>query len=286
MRPAYITEQFLNQFVRSALAEDVGSGDHSTQAAVDAAKHTAARLLIKEPGVVAGVELATEIFARYDASLNVTIHHTDGSPVKAGDIVFTVEGPAQSILTTERLVLNCMQRMSGIATYTRSLVNLIAGTKANVLDTRKTTPNFRLLEKWAVAIGGGKNHRLGLYDMVMLKDNHIDMAGGVEQAINRAKMYLRARKLDLEIEVEVRNLNELNQVLACGGVKVVMFDNMSVTEMREAVRLVNGRCLTEASGGITEQTIRAVADCGVDFISVGALTHSVRSLDMSLKVYS
>ncbi len=271
--------------MRSALAEDMGSGDHSTLAAVDAAKQTAARLLVKEPGIIAGVELATEIFSRYDSSLSVMVHCPDGSAVKAGDIVFTVEGPAQSILTTERLVLNCMQRMSGIATYTRSLVNLIEGTKAKVLDTRKTTPNFRLLEKWAVATGGGKNHRLGLHDMIMLKDNHIDMAGGVEQAINRAKMYLRARKLELEIEVEVRNLNELKQVLNCGGVTVVMFDNMSVSELREAVHLVDGRCLTEASGGINERAIRAVAECGVDFISVGALTHSVKSLDMSLKVF-
>lgn len=286
VRPPYITDPFLNQFVQTALAEDVGEADHTTQAVIDNGKRASARLLIKEAGILAGVELATAIFSRYDSSLKIDVHRTDGSAVATGDIAFTVEGPARSILTTERLVLNCLQRMSGIASLTRKLASLVEGTKASILDTRKTTPNFRLLEKWAVLIGGGKNHRLGLYDMIMLKDNHVDMAGGVEQAINQAKVYLRARNLDLKIEIEVRNLSELQQVLECGGVDMVMLDNMNVTEMKEAVRMIGGRCLTEASGGITEQTIRAVAECGVDFISVGALTHSAKSLDMSLKVYS
>ncbi|QOI96707.1 MAG: carboxylating nicotinate-nucleotide diphosphorylase [Flammeovirgaceae bacterium] len=286
MRPPYITEQFLTQFVEAALAEDIGNGDHSTLAAVDAGKQTTARLLIKEQGILAGVDVAKEIFSRYDSSLTVTVLRHDGDQITPGEIAFTVSGPARSILTTERLVLNCMQRMSGIATATRKLVDSMAGTHARVLDTRKTTPNFRLLEKWAVTLGGGHNHRIGLYDMVMLKDNHIDMAGGVAEAINRAKAYLRARNLNLKIEVEVRNVAEVKQVLATGGVDIIMLDNMSLADMKEAVSLVNGQCLTEASGGITGQSIAAVAACGVDFISVGGLTHSAKSLDMSLKVCS
>ncbi|MDL5047372.1 carboxylating nicotinate-nucleotide diphosphorylase [Oscillatoria amoena NRMC-F 0135] len=286
MRPPYITDQFLNQFVQASLAEDVGDGDHTTRAVIEDKKRTSARLLIKEPGVLAGVDLAVEIFCRYDPSLSVNVLRGDGSTVVPGDVAFTVDGTARSILTTERLVLNCMQRMSAIATLTNKLVKLIAGTDSSVLDTRKTSPGFRAMEKWAVVIGGGKNHRMGLYDMVMLKDNHIDMAGGVKEAINRAKAYLRASKLDLKIEIEVRNLSEVKQVLECDGVDVVMLDNMSLPEMSEAVRLINGRCRTEASGSITEQTIREVANCGVDFISVGAITHSAKSLDMSLKVIS
>lgn len=235
--------------------------------------------------MLAGVELAREIFTRHDPSLKLYTQLSDGSTVIPGDIPFTIEGPARSILTTERLVLNCMQRMSGIASLTNRLVKRIEGTKANVLDTRKTTPSFRLLEKWAVIIGGGKNHRMGLYDMVMLKDNHIDMAGGVAEAINRAKAYLRARNLKMKVEVEARNLDEVKQILECGDVDVIMLDNMSLPDMKEAVSIIGGRCLTEASGGITEQSIRSVAECGVDFISVGALTHSVKSIDMSLKVY-
>lgn len=285
MRPSYITDEFLDHFIQSALAEDVGSGDHSTLAVVDADKRTTAGLLIKESGMLAGVELAREIFTRHDPSLKLYTQLSDGSTVIPGDIPFTIEGPARSILTTERLVLNCMQRMSGIASLTNRLVKRIEGTKANVLDTRKTTPSFRLLEKWAVIIGGGKNHRMGLYDMVMLKDNHIDMAGGVAEAINRAKAYLRARNLKMKVEVEARNLDEVKQILECGDVDVIMLDNMSLPDMKEAVSIIGGRCLTEASGGITEQSIRSVAECGVDFISVGALTHSVKSIDMSLKVY-
>ncbi|MFN3839227.1 MAG: carboxylating nicotinate-nucleotide diphosphorylase [Cyclobacteriaceae bacterium] len=284
MRPSYITDLFLSQFVQTALAEDVGKGDYSTEAVVNKGQQAAARLLIKEQGILAGVELAKEIFLRYDSSLKIATQYADGSLVMPGDIAFTVSGSAQAILTTERLVLNCMQRMSGIATLTNQLAKRIEGTKACVLDTRKTTPNFRLLEKWAVVIGGGKNHRMGLYDMIMLKDNHIDMAGSIASAINQAKAYLRARNLNLKIEVEARNLDEVNQVLACGGVDVIMLDNMKLPEIKEAVNRIDGKCLTEASGGITAESIRAIAECGVDFISVGALTHSAKSLDMSLKV--
>lgn len=244
-----------------------------------------ARLLIKEAGILAGVELAQHIFKQFDPSLVVTIIHRDGDIIKNGDVAFTVEGPSRSILTTERLVLNCMQRMSGIATLTKRLSDLVQGTKATLLDTRKTTPNFRLLEKWAVVIGGGQNHRIGLFDMIMLKDNHIDMAGGIEQAILRTKEYLRATNKNLRIEIETRNLKEVEEVVRVGDVDVIMLDNMSLHELQQAVWLINGRYKTEASGGITPETIRKVAECGVDFISVGALTHSVKSIDMSLKAY-
>lgn len=279
----YITPHFLEHFITSALAEDIGDGDHSTLASIPARAISKARLLIKEEGILAGVELAQQIFKRFDPSLIVTITHRDGDSIAQGDVAFTVEGPSRSILTTERLVLNCMQRMSGIATFTRQLCSLVQGTKATLLDTRKTTPNFRLLEKWAVLIGGGQNHRIGLFDMIMLKDNHIDMAGGIEQAILRTKEYLRATNKNLKIEIETRNLKEVEEVLRVGGVDVIMLDNMSLHELQQAVWLINGRYKTEASGGITADTIRKVAECGVDFISVGALTHSVKSMDMSLK---
>ena len=242
-------------------------------------------MLIKEAGILAGVEAALVIFKQVDNTLTVDVRLDDGAEVKPGDVAFTVQGPSRSILVAERLVLNTMQRMSGIASYTRKLTKLVEGTKARLLDTRKTTPNFRLLEKWAVLIGGGRNHRLGLFDMVMIKDNHIDIAGGVEEAILRVNHYLHARKLKLPVEIEVRNLEELDKVLAVGGVDVVMLDNMSLTEMEEAVKRINGRMKTEASGGIREETIRAIALTGVDYISVGALTHSVKSLDMSLKIF-
>jgi len=235
--------------------------------------------------MLAGVELATSIFNLFDPSLTIDIKFRDGDFVKKGDIGFIVEGPARSILTTERLVLNCMQRMSGIATFTNRLSTIIKGTKAKLLDTRKTTPNFRLLEKWAVVIGGGQNHRIGLFDMVMLKDNHIDMAGGLEQAIIKTKEYLRATNKKLKIEVETRNLKEVEEVLRIGDVDIIMLDNMEIDEMKKAVWLINGRYKTEASGGVTEETIRSIAECGVDFISVGALTHSVKSLDLSLKAF-
>ena len=283
--PDYISEDFLHSFIAAALAEDIGDGDHSTLAAIPETSTKRVRLLVKDNGILAGVALAVRIFQHYDPALRIETYLNDGSIIKRGDIAFSVSGPARSLLTTERLVLNCMQRMSGIATKTQHLVDLVAGTKARLLDTRKTTPNFRLLEKWAVAIGGGGNHRLGLFDMIMLKDNHTDMAGGIAQAINRTKEYLRAENKNLRIEVETRNLDEVRQVLEAGGVDVIMLDNMSTDQMKEAIQLIDGRCETEASGNITEETIRSVANCGVDYISVGALTHSVKSLDLSLKAY-
>lgn len=285
VKPPYITESFLNKFIADALVEDVGDGDHSSLSAIPADVTSRARLLVKDVGILAGVELATKIFGQVDPKLRVSIRIQDGSSVQYGDIAFTVEGPARSILTAERLVLNCMQRMSAIATKAAHLQTLISGTKATILDTRKTTPNFRLLEKWAVAIGGGRNHRIGLYDMIMLKDNHIDMAGGIEQAIIRAKDYLRATNRQLLIEVETRNLKEVTEVLKIGGVDIIMLDNMPVDQMKEAVAMIGGKLKTEASGGITEETIRQVAECGVDFISLGALTHTVKSLDLSLKAF-
>jgi nicotinate-nucleotide pyrophosphorylase (carboxylating) len=285
VKPPYLTKSFIDRFIQSALAEDVGDGDHSTLASIPETTLSRAKLLVKDEGIIAGVELALEVFKYFDSNLKVTVMLTDGSRIKAGDVVLTVEGSARSILTTERLVLNCMQRMSGIATVTDRLVRRVEGTKAKLLDTRKTTPNFRLLEKWAVVLGGGFNHRIGLYDMIMLKDNHIDMAGGIKQAIIQTKEYLRATNKEMRIEVETRSLAEVEQVLAVGGVDMIMLDNMSCQTMKEAVKLISGVCETEASGGITEDTIRAVAECGVDYISVGALTHSVRSLDLSLKAF-
>ncbi|MEQ8811262.1 MAG: carboxylating nicotinate-nucleotide diphosphorylase [Imperialibacter sp.] len=274
----------LNTLVENALAEDIGEGDHSTLSTVPAAKQGKARLLVKDDGIIAGMEVAKFIFRKYDPTLQFIQHIEDGSAVKGGEIAFELTGSARSILTTERLVLNCMQRMSGIATYTNRLSSLISHTKAKLLDTRKTTPNFRLLEKKAVEIGGGKNHRFALYDMIMLKDNHIDMAGGISFAIQSAKNYLKELGKDLKIEVETRSLAEVNEVLAEGGVDFIMLDNMSTTEMKKAVALIAGKAKVEASGGITEKTIKEIAETGVDFISVGALTHSYKSLDLSLKV--
>jgi nicotinate-nucleotide pyrophosphorylase (carboxylating) len=283
--PDYITEDFLTKFIASALEEDIGDGDHSTLASILPTERRRARLMVKGAGILAGVSLALKIFKFYDKDLSVEAYLEDGTAVDHGDVGFIVSGSAQSILTTERLVLNCMQRMSGIATKTHHLVELVSGTGAAILDTRKTTPNFRLLEKWAVCIGGGGNHRIGLFDMIMLKDNHIDMAGGIEQAIIRTKDYLRAGNRNLKIEIETRNLEEVRKVLDVGGIDIIMLDNMGLREMRDAVTLIAGKYKTEASGNITEETIRQVAECGVDFISVGALTHSVRSLDLSLKAF-
>ena len=285
MNPSYITDEFLDHFISSALAEDVGDGDHSSLASIPKQTKSRARLLVKGNGILAGVALAEKIFYNVDKDLMVKVLVADGTTVKKGDVALTVEGSAQSILTSERLVLNCMQRMSAIATKTNYLTSLVEGTGAKLLDTRKTTPNFRLLEKWAVFIGGGKNHRIGLFDMIMLKDNHIDMAGGIEQAIIRTKDYLRATNRSLKIEIETRNLQEVKEVLRIGGIDIIMLDNMNIADMKEAVKLIGGKFTTEASGGITEDTIRSVAECGVDFISVGALTHSVMSLDLSLKAY-
>jgi len=285
VQPNYITEEFLHKFIASALLEDVGDGDHSTLASIPANATSKARLIVKDNGILAGTDLAERIFRFFDKTLSTEIYCKDGTEVNSGDIAFCIEGSSRSILTTERLVLNCMQRMSGIATKTHHLTTLVRGTGAKLLDTRKTTPNFRLLEKWAVRIGGGDNHRLGLFDMIMLKDNHIDMAGGIEQAINRTKDYLRAGNKKLKIEIETRNLEEVKKVLSTGGVDIIMLDNMGLTEMKEAVRLIAGKYKTEASGNITEGTIRGIAECGVDFISVGALTHSFKSLDLSLKAF-
>ena len=279
----YITEDRLNQFMVSAFAEDVGEGDHSTLASVGKQQSGMANLLIKEDGIIAGLELAKKIFHFHDPALNVTLLLKDGDPVKPGDIGLTVSGSAQSILTTERLVLNCLQRMSGIATKTHHLNKLIQHTKAKLLDTRKTTPNFRMLEKWAVAIGGGQNHRYALYDMVMLKDNHIDFAGGIVNAISATKTYLKEKGLDLKVEIETRNLEEVRTVLDIGGVDIIMLDNMTPASMKEAVKLIGDKYVTEASGGIDASSIVAVAESGVDYISVGALTHQVKSMDISLK---
>lgn len=281
----YLTEEGLNRFIAAALAEDVGDGDHSSLAAIPATARKRARLLVKGTGVLAGVEVAQRILTAVDAELQFHGQLLDGTPVEPGEVAFTLEGPARSILTAERTLLNCMQRMSAIATYTHHLVGLIAGTGARLLDTRKTTPNFRMLEKWAVLIGGGTNHRFGLFDMVMLKDNHVDYAGGVAAAIKATHEYLRTTGRDLKIEVETRNLDEVEEALATGGIHRIMFDNFAPDLLRQGVAMVAGRVETEASGGITETTIREVAETGVDFISVGALTHSVRSMDLSLKAF-
>jgi nicotinate-nucleotide pyrophosphorylase (carboxylating) len=281
----YLTPAALTTFIQTALAEDVGDGDHSALAAIPAEAHNRAKLLVKAEGVLAGVQLASLIFKEVDPALVLSVQLEDGARVRYGDIAFTVEGPARSILTAERLVLNCMQRMSGIATYTAHLTSLLAGTKARLLDTRKTTPNFRLCEKWAVLIGGGVNHRYGLFDMIMLKDNHVDYAGGVAAAIAATHDYLHRTGRQLPIVLETRNLAEVQQALDAGGIDRIMLDNMSPAQLREAVTLVGGRVPLEASGGITEQTIGEVAGTGVDYISVGALTHSANILDLSLKAY-
>lgn len=283
MRPAYLTQQAIAAFIQAALQEDIGEGDHSSLGAIPATTIRSAQLLIKDNGIVAGLELSAKIFLQVDPALNATYFKKDGDAIRKGEIAFEVTGPARSILSAERLVLNCMQRMSGIATYTHQLCKLIEGTGARLLDTRKTTPNFRLMEKWAVLIGGGQNHRFALYDMVMLKDNHVDMAGGIQAAIESTQAYLQKVGKPLSIEIETRNLSEVQEVLRVGGVDVIMLDNMSVTDMKQAVAMIGGRYKTEASGGITEATLRQVAETGVDYISVGALTHSVKSLDLSLK---
>ncbi len=278
----YLTPEAIRSFISQALNEDVGRGDASTLGSIPVKLKSKAVLKIKEDGILAGMEMAKIIFNHIDDSLLFDPYLQDGDQIKQGDKAFEVSGNARSILTAERLVLNCMQRMSGIATKTHQLSNLIRGQKAKLLDTRKTTPNFRLLEKWAVKIGGGVNHRFGLYDMVMLKDNHIDFSGSITKAVTDTRKYLNKENLDLQIEVETRNLNEVEEAMEL-GVDAIMLDNMIPSDMKEAVKMVNSRCVIEASGGITENTIQEIANCGVDFISVGALTHSFKSLDMSLK---
>lgn len=281
----YLTPEALTTFIRTALAEDVGDGDHSALAAIPATARNRAHLLVKGEGLLAGVALAGLIFAEVDPQLILQVQLPDGTPVRHGDVAFTVEGPARSILTAERLVLNCMQRMSGIATLTKTYTNKLQGYKTKLLDTRKTTPNFRLLEKEAVRIGGGVNHRFGLFDMIMLKDNHIDYAGGLEAAINRAHDYVQRYKPQLKIEVETRSLQEVKKIVAIGKGKVhrVMLDNFLPEQVTEAVGLIGDVFETEASGGINLNTIQSYAAAGVDYVSVGGLIHQARSLDLSLK---
>lgn len=273
----------IDAIIDNALQEDIGEGDHSSLSCVPEDAHGKAQLIVKEAGILAGVELAKRIFERFDDKLTVDVLIEDGTRVIPGDIAFTVKGKSISILSTERLVLNFMQRMSGIATQTNNIVNLIDGTPAKLLDTRKTTPGIRYMEKWAVRIGGGHNHRFALYDMIMLKDNHIDYAGGVKSAINRANDYLEKTGKNLKIEVEVRNEEELNEAIETGKVDRIMLDNFTPERLKNALPTIPDAIETEASGGITIETIRSYAETGVDFISVGALTHSAKSMDMSLK---
>ena len=285
MRSNYLDldKSILTPFLLNSLNEDVGDGDHTSLATISEGARGKAKLLIKEHGILAGVELAGEIFHVVDPALKMSVFLIDGSKVKPGDVAFEVEGSARSILTAERLVLNCMQRMSGIATKTREITDLIRDTKAQVLDTRKTTPGMRYLEKWAVRIGGGVNHRFGLYDMILIKDNHVDYSGGIKAAIEKTHQYLANQNKKLAIEIEVRNLDELEQVLQTGGVDRILLDNFNFDNLREAVKIIDKKYITEASGGITIENILEYAECGVDYISVGALTHSVKSLDLSLK---
>ena len=276
-------ERLIDELIDLAFAEDIGDGDHTTLCCIPDTAMGKSRLLIKEPGILAGVEIARKIFHRFDPDLKMTVYIEDGTAVKPGDVAFVVEGRVQSLLQTERLMLNVMQRMSGIATITHRYVKKLEGLHTRILDTRKTTPGMRILEKMAVKIGGGVNHRIGLFDMILLKDNHVDFAGGIDKAINRAKEYCKGKGKDLKIEIEVRNFDELQQVLDLGGVDRIMFDNFTPAMTKKAVEMVGGRYETESSGGITFDTLRDYAECGVDFISVGALTHSVKGLDMSFK---
>jgi nicotinate-nucleotide pyrophosphorylase (carboxylating) len=282
-----ITEQQfqneLNLIISNAIREDVGDGDHSSLACIPASAQGSAKLLVKDNGIIAGVEFAKMVFNYVDANMKVETFIEDGTEVKHGDVVFHVHGSSQSILKAERLVLNSMQRMSAIATKTKSYVKLIEGTGAKILDTRKTTPNFRACEKWAVKIGGGENHRFALYDMIMLKDNHNDFAGGISASIAKTKAYLKENNKDLKIIVEARNIAEVEEILAAGGVYRILLDNFDFETTKKAVQIIGDQCLTESSGNINEKTIREYALCGVDFISSGALTHSVYNMDLSLK---
>ncbi|PCJ84235.1 MAG: nicotinate-nucleotide diphosphorylase (carboxylating) [Flavobacteriales bacterium] len=273
----------LDLFITNALQEDVEDGDHTSLACIPDAATGKAELLVKEGGVLAGMEVAKKIFKEVDKQLKFAPFLIDGNTIKKGDIAFEVEGSAQSILKAERLVLNCMQRMSGIATSTHQYVQKLKGLETKILDTRKTTPGFRMLEKWAVKIGGGENHRFGLFDMIMIKDNHIDYSGGINAAIKKTADYLSKNNLNLKIEVEARNMEEVEEIIATGCINRIMLDNFSFEETTKAVVLINGQYETESSGGITLETIRQYAECGVDYISVGALTHHIKSLDLSLK---
>ena len=272
-----------DRLIDLAFAEDIGDGDHTTLCCIPENAMGKSHLLIKEDGILAGVELAKRVFAKFDPTMQVEVLINDGTPVKKGDIAMVVTAKVRSLLQTERLMLNIMQRMSGIATMTNKYVERLKGTKTHVLDTRKTTPGLRMLEKQAVKIGGGMNHRIGLFDMILLKDNHIDFCGGITNAITRCHEYLKEKGLDLKIEIEVRNFDELAEAMNCCGINRIMLDNFSVADTKKAVDIVGGKFETESSGGITFDTIRDYAECGVDFISVGALTHSVKGLDMSFK---
>ncbi|MBE6264289.1 MAG: carboxylating nicotinate-nucleotide diphosphorylase [Prevotella sp.] len=276
-------DQLEEKLIELAFAEDIGDGDHTTLCCIPEDAMGKSHLLVKEDGIIAGVELAKKVFDKFDPTMKMEVFITDGTPVKKGDIAFEVTGKIRSLLQTERLMLNIMQRMSGIATMTHKYVERVAGTNCHILDTRKTTPGLRMIEKQAVKIGGGMNHRIGLFDMILLKDNHVDFAGGIENAIDRCHAYLKEKGLDLKIEIEVRNFDELDRVLKKGGVDRVMLDNFSVPDTKKAVEIINHRLEVESSGGITYDTIRDYAEQGVDFISVGALTHSVKGLDMSFK---
>ncbi|MEG1728886.1 MAG: carboxylating nicotinate-nucleotide diphosphorylase [Bacteroidaceae bacterium] len=279
----YTVNELNEKLIDLAFAEDIGDGDHTTLCCIPSDAMGKSKLLIKETGVLAGVEIAKKIFHRFDSTMQIDVLINDGKEVKPGDVAMMVTGKVQSLLQTERLMLNVMQRMSGIATTTRQYVERLKGTKTRVLDTRKTTPGMRMLEKEAVKIGGGVNHRIGLFDMILLKDNHVDFAGGIANALDRCHQYLIETKKNLKIEIEVRSFDELQQVLDKGGVHRIMLDNFNTTDTRKAVRMIDGKYETESSGGITFDTIRSYAECGVDFISVGALTHSVKGLDMSFK---
>lgn len=276
-------EQLKDELLELAFAEDIGDGDHTTLSTIPEDAIGKSRLIIKEDGVLAGVDMALEVFKKLDPSIKTEVYIKDGSNVKKGDIAFESEGPVRSLLIAERTMLNIMQRMSGVATLTRRYQDELAGLHTRVLDTRKTTPGMRMLEKEAVKIGGGTNHRIGLFDMILIKDNHIDFAGGIEEAITRAQEYCKANGKDLKIEVEVRSLDDIRKVMNHGGVDRIMFDNFTPEQTKEAVKLVNGKYETESSGGITLENLRAYGEAGVDFISVGALTHSVKGLDMSFK---
>lgn len=276
-------DQLEDKLIELAFAEDIGDGDHTTLCCIPDDAMGKSKLLIKEEGILAGIEMAKKVFNAFDPTMQVEVFINDGTHVKPGDVAMVVSGKVRSLLQTERLMLNIMQRMSGIATMTNKYVKLLEGTNTRVLDTRKTTPGLRMIEKQAVKIGGGTNHRIGLFDMILLKDNHVDFAGGISNAINRCHEYLRIKGLDLKIEIEVRNFDELQQVLSCGGVDRIMLDNFTVEDTKKAVDIIAGRYETESSGGITFDTIRSYAEQGVDFVSVGALTHSVKGLDMSFK---
>ncbi|HEX3010117.1 MAG TPA: carboxylating nicotinate-nucleotide diphosphorylase [Bacteroidales bacterium] len=278
-----MNDPLVDQLIEHAIREDVGDGDHTSLAIIPETEKGKAQLIVKDQGILAGVAVAEKIFKKFEPSIVFNQLINDGTPVKYGDIAFTVEGKVLTILQCERLVLNIMQRMSGVATQTKIYVDKLQGQKTKVLDTRKTTPGMRLLDKWAVKLGGGENHRIGLFDMILIKDNHIDFAGGIENAINSVKEYLERKGKKLDIEVEARSIDDIRRIMAMGGIRRIMLDNFNLEKTREAVKLINGQYETESSGGITLDSLRSYAECGVDYISVGALTHQIKSLDLSLK---